>query len=655
MTFIGNGSLVLALILCVYTFICFVLGIENKNSKLLLSGRGAAMSVAFLTSVASIIFIYFLMTGNFQVKYVYQYTSKDLPIFYKFAAFWAGNAGSLLLWTLLLSIYTAVVSFSLRKVFNKYVAYAVIVLVMINIYFLGISTFVTNPFELLPVKPDDGSGLNPLLQNPGMVFHPLTLYLGYVGFTVPFAFAMSALITKKVDDWWIKTTRRWTVWAWLFLSLGNLFGAQWAYVELGWGGYWAWDPVENSSFMPWLTATAFVHSIIIQERKNMLKVWNMFLIVATYLLTIFGTFLTRSGVYASIHSFSDSSLGIIFLGYIIVVGLFSVGLIFSRLKLLKEQRSFESYISKESSFLFNNLLLVGGAFAVFWGTNFPIISEAIRGVKVAVSVPWYNQVMSPILLGVILLVGICPLIAWHKSSFENFENNFLIPTMISLIFAALGYYFLFSKKLYATIGFTISFFALITTLQEFIKGIRVRRRVVNEGYFISLWRLISKNRRRYGGYIVHIGTILIAVGIIGSNAYVVEKEVRVKIGDKITVKDYILQFNGLDMVKEGDNSVVFAKLSVEKNGKRIGVVKPEKIFYESWDQPSTEVAIYSTLLEDLYVVLEGWIENGRFVDLKININPLIVWIWIGGYILIIGSIIALWPGKGSKLNPKYIM
>ncbi|KAA0257151.1 heme lyase CcmF/NrfE family subunit [Deferribacter autotrophicus] len=655
MTFIGTSSLVIALLFCIYALICLVVGIENKNSKLLLSGRGATLSVAFLSIVASLILIYFLITGNYQIKYVYQYTNKDLPIFYKFAAFWAGNAGSLMLWTLLLTIYTAVIAFPLKRVFNKYLAYAVIVLLMINIFFLSVLIFITNPFELLPVKPADGNGLNPLLQNPGMVFHPLTLYLGYVGFTVPFAFAMSALITKKVDDWWIKTTRRWTVWAWLFLSLGNLFGAQWAYVELGWGGYWAWDPVENSSFMPWLTATAFVHSIIIQERKNMLKIWNMFLIIATYLLTIFGTFLTRSGVYASVHSFSDSSLGSVFLSYIILLAALSLGLIFHRLKLLKEQRSFESYISKESSFLFNNLLLVGGAFAVFWGTNFPIISEAIRGVKVTVSVPWYNQVMSPILLGVILLIGICPLIAWHKSSYENFKNNFLIPTILSIIFAVIGYYFIFSKKLYATIGFTISFFALITTIQEFVKGVRVRRKVVNEGYLVSLWRLISKNRRRYGGYIVHIGTILIAVGIIGSNAYKIEKEVRVKLGDEIAINDYTMKYKGLEMTKEGSNQIVFAKLKVKKNGKSIGILKPEKVFYKTWDQPSTEVAIYSTLKEDLYVALAGWINNGKYVDLMIHINPLVIWIWIGGYILIIGSIIALWPGKGAQLNPKYIL
>ena len=652
MEVIGQLSILLAFGFSIYATIIYTAGINRRNSALILSGRGAAFSVAFLVVLSSVLLWYGFLDGAYNIKYVYGYSSDDLPLIYKLTAFWAGNKGSLLLWELLLAVYTAIIALKLRKIYNKYIANATVVLLIINIFFLGLLAFIANPFETYNFMPPDGSGLNPMLQNPGMVFHPLTLYLGYVGISVPFAFAISALITKKTDDWWIRNTRKWAVWAWVFLSLGNILGGIWAYVELGWGGYWAWDPVENSSFIPWLILTAYIHSVIIQERKNMLKIWNVSLIIFAFLATLFGTFLTRSGVFASVHSFSDSPLGFYFLMFMFLVLIVSLGLMFSRMGQLTSGKEFESYISKESSFLFNNLFLVGGAFAVFLGTVFPIISEALRGVKVSVSVPWYNQIMAPILLGVVLLMGICPLIAWHKSSKRNFKVNFLVPVVLSLIFFGIIFYLLNGENLYAAIGFTICFFALFTTVQEFVKGMFARSKITGEMLLKSLALMVMKNRRRYGGYIVHIGIILITFGIIGSQVFSQEMKTRLAIGQKAEIGGYEVLYKGLEKTEIQNGTAIYANLAVFKNNKLISTARPEKVFYSNSERPFSEVSIHSTLKEDLYIVLQNWLDGGRAADFMFKINPLVIWMWIGSFILTFGGLLALWPGKGSQLNPK---
>jgi len=652
MEVIGQLSILLAFGFSIYATIIYTVGISRRNSALILSGRGAVFSLAFLVVLSSVLLWYGFLDGAYNIKYVYGYSSNDLPLIYKLTSFWAGNKGSLLLWELLLAVYTAIIAFKLRKIYNKYIANATVVLLIINIFFLGLLAFIANPFETYNFTPPDGSGLNPMLQNPGMVFHPLTLYLGYVGVSVPFAFAISALITKRTDDWWIRNTRKWAVWAWVFLSLGNILGGIWAYVELGWGGYWAWDPVENSSFIPWLILTAYIHSVIIQERKNMLKIWNVSLIIFAFLATLFGTFLTRSGVFASVHSFSDSPLGFYFLMFMFLVLVVSLGLMFSRMGHLTSGKEFESYVSKESSFLFNNLFLVGGAFAVFLGTVFPIISEALRGVKVSVSVPWYNQIMAPILLGVVLLMGICPLIAWHKSSKTNFKVNFLLPVILSLSFFGVIFYFLEGEKLYAAIAFTICFFAFFTTVQEFVKGMFARSKITGEMLLKSLVLMIMKNRRRYGGYIVHIGIILITFGIIGSQAFSQEMKTRLAVGQKAEIGNYEILYKGLQKTEIQNGTAIYANLAVFKNDKFITTARPEKVFYSNSERPFSEVSIHSTLKEDLYIVLQNWLDGGKAADLMFKINPLVIWMWIGSFILTAGGLLALWPGKGSQLNPK---
>lgn len=652
MEVIGQFCILLAFGFSIYATLTYTVGISRKNSALILSGRGASLSLALLIAFSSLLLWYAFVNGDYSIKYVYGYSNEDLPLVYKLTAFWAGNKGSLLLWELLLSVYTAIIAFRLKKIYNKYVANATVVLLILNIFFLGLLAFIADPFETYNFTPPDGSGLNPMLQNPGMVFHPLTLYLGYVGISVPFAFAVSALITKNTDDWWIKNTRSWAVWAWLFLSLGNILGGIWAYVELGWGGYWAWDPVENSSFIPWLILTAYIHSVIIQERKNMLKIWNVSLIIFAFLATLFGTFLTRSGVFASVHSFSDSPLGSYFLMFMVLVLVVSFGLMFSRIGQLTSGKDFESYVSKESSFLFNNLFLVGGAFAVFLGTVFPIVSEALRGVKVSVSVPWYNQIMAPILLGVVLLLGVCPLIAWHKSSIRNFKDNFLIPLIVSLLFFIAIFAFFGGKYLYAAVGFTICFFALFTTLQEFVKGMFARSKITKEMPLKSLVLMTFKNRRRYGGYIVHIGIILITVGVIGSQVFSKEVNERLVIGKKANFGNYEIRYKGLGKTEITNGTAIYANLSVFENGRFVTTARPEKVFYGENDRPNSEVFIHSTLKEDLYIVLQSWLEGGKAVDLMLKINPLVKWMWIGSFVLIMGAVMALWPGKGSQLNPK---
>lgn len=651
---IGYFSLLLAIAVSIYTIAAYIIAIKTDNCRLRASANGGVAAILLLTTIASVVLFYFLATSDFSIKYVYDYTSKNLPILYKLSAFWAGNAGSLLLWAWLLAIYTAVVTFLTRGQ-EENIPYVNTILVLNNLFFLILLVFIANPFTKIPggMSPVEGKGLNPMLQNPGMIFHPVTLYLGYVGFAVPYAYAIAALITKKVGDTWIKVTRRWTVIAWLFLSLGNLYGAQWAYVELGWGGFWAWDPVENASFMPWLTGTAFLHSVMIQERKDMLKIWNMALIIITYILTLFGTFLVRSGVLQSVHSFNNSGLGTWFLLFMCLALAVSLYFLTSRINLLKQARQFESYISKESSFLINNLLLVGSAFAILWGTVFPLISEAIRGVRVTVSVPYFNKVNAPILLAMIFVMGVCPLIAWRRSSLKNLLNNFMWPLLLAVISGVALYFYLPGQELYGALAYAINIFVLFTIFQEFYRGMRVRHRATGEAYPLVLIRLMVRNRRRYGGYIIHLGIILIALAVVGTGAYKQEVTQQVSVGEKIVIDDYTLTFNGLRQRLEGENTVVYADISVDKGGTNIGALTPENVFYKTWDQPSSEVAIHGTLAEDLYVALASWKDKGRTATFKVHINPLMSWMWIGGYILVLGTIFALWPGRGSRLGPKY--
>jgi cytochrome c-type biogenesis protein CcmF len=648
----SNATIYIGFAIAIYSLLIMTYGISTKNQKFINSGKGGVIALLVTASIAMITLLYLLGTSAFEYKYVSDYTSSDLPLIYKLTALWAGNSGSLLLWTFFLTLYTVMVTFSRKMKGNPMVPYIASILLANGVFFFFILGFVANPFEILSQTPVEGRGLNPMLQNPGMIIHPVTLYLGYVGLAVPFAFAMAALILKNTDDYWIKMTRRWTIIAWLFLSLGNIFGGQWAYVELGWGGYWAWDPVENASFMPWLTATAFLHSVMIQERKNMLKIWNISLIVTSYALTLFGTFLVRSGVLTSVHAFADSNLGLYFLIFMGVAVIGAMYVLMSRYNLIKRSTGqFTSYVSKESSFLINNLLLVGSAFAVFWGTIFPLVSEAVRGTKVTVGIPFFNTVQAPILLSMMFVMAVCPLLAWQRSTIKNLKKNFLIPAIVCVVGMVLMVV-LGIQKAWAVIGYGVIILLFMTHYFEFYRGVKARRKMTGENPLVALYRLMTKNRRRYGGYMVHFGIAFITMGIIGSQNYDLETMKTIQIGQSIEIKDYKLVYEKLDQRREGINDIVYADLTVFKNGEKLGNFEPEKVFYGNWEQPSTEPAISSTALEDLYIVLSAWEDDGRATFI-VKVNPMMNWMWAGSFLIVIGSLFAVWNGKHGNITPRY--
>ncbi|MFE8703342.1 heme lyase CcmF/NrfE family subunit [Cytobacillus sp. FJAT-54145] len=648
MYLIGNIALILGLIISLYSIVAYMIGIKSKSNKWLESARGGVLSITFVTGICTFLLLYILGTSQFQYKYVASYTNLDLPIVYKLTAFWAGNAGSLLLWTFLLSVYIGMVVLSKKKQ-NIMVPYVAIILLLNIAFFYLVMLLSGNPFEMTDKIPADGKGLNPMLQHPGMILHPVTLYLGYVGLAVPFAYAIAALLLKKMDAEWIKLTRRWTLVAWLFLTLGNIIGGWWAYLELGWGGYWAWDPVENASFMPWLTVSAFLHSMMIQERKGMLRTWNLVLIILSYVLTLFGTFLVRSGILTSVHAFGDGNLGTYFLIFMSFMILLSIYVVASRYQLIKKESvPIDSYFSKESSFLLNNFILIAATFAVFWGTMYPLISETFTGTKINVGPPYFNKVMAPIFLSLILLMAICPLITWQKAALDRFIKNTLPPLVAGTVFGVI-LLIIGVRGTFAIIGLSTTFFMFAVHLLEFWRGMMARRKATKEGFLQAAVRLTMKNQRRYGGYIVHIGIAVLAVGVISSHAYSQEVMKTVNTGETITIGDYELTFNELTETTRNNNGIVYADISVVYKGEDIGKIKPEKIFYETWPEPSTEVAIKTNWSQDLYLVLSSW-ENKDKVTFVVKVNPFVSWIWLGGIIMVVGTAVALIGGKTSTIR-----
>lgn len=639
---IGYIALFLALTVSLYSAIAYVIGGRGREGVLLTSARNALLAACGLITISVAALLYALVTHDFQIAYVHAYTDRSMSLGYLLSALWAGNDGSLLFWGWLLSIFAAVLVLQKRIIGNELVPYASAVVMFTQTFFLIVSLFVANPFEKLLFVPADGRGLNPLLENPGMFFHPPTLLLGYVGLTIPFAFAMSALLTRRLGDEWLIVIRRWTLIAWLFLAIGNLFGAWWAYVELGWGGYWAWDPVENASFMPWLVATAFLHSIMMQRRRGILKIWNMMLVILTFVLAILGTFLTRSGLLSSVHTFAESPLlGYMFLGFIGLALLGAFGLVYYRSRELRSEAEMEALVSRESTFLLNNLLLVGATFAVFVGTFFPVLSEAVRGVKISVGPPFFNQVNTPIFLATILLAGICTLIGWRQASLKNLLRNFLAPMVIAIVIG-IALFAAGMRSAGGLITFAIASFVLTTILFEWFRGSRARHRTKGENYLKAFIGLIGANRPRYGGYMVHTGVVLIAIGVAGSSLFDVSKEVSLKPGDSMTINQYSLTFDRLDKFSTETRDIVTTTISVSNAGKPIGRLTPEKYFHRNYDQPVTEVAIRSTLREDLYIILVDSDEDGT-TAFKVIVNPLVRWIWIGGIVIVVGGLFAFWP------------
>ncbi len=649
MPHLGYVATTLALALAVYAAVVAVVGAQRRMAELVASARNAAFGVTGLITLAVIIIEYLLITGHYQTKYVYEVSNRAAPLFYRVTALWGGQNGSLLFWAWLMSIFAASVLFKKWGAMRVMMPYVIAVTQITLAFFLGLVVFVANPFEQLAVFPDDGTGLNPLLRHFGMIIHPPVLYIGFVAFVIPYAFAIAALVTRQTGDLWIRTTRRWSLTAWLFLSLGILLGGWWAYDVLGWGGYWGWDPVENASFIPWLVATPFLHSVMMQENRGMLKRWNMALIILTFSLVIEGTFLTRSGVINSVHTFAQSAIGPLFLGFIGFMFIGSFYLFISRWDDLKSDTELDSMVSRESFFLLNNLIFIGLAVVVWWGTHFPLFSEALLGEKIVVGPPFFEQSTAPLWAIVVLLMGVAPLVPWRRASLKRMSEALLWPTAAGLVVMALLYMVVGIKIFGALLGFGLCAFTLATTLIEYFRGVRARHRSKGESYPLALSRLVARNRRRYGGYLIHIGVILVAIGVVGSRFYQVETQRNLAVGESMTISSefigtYELTYLGLrEGASPDDRIITEAVLDVTFNGQAAGALVPLREFFVLQQQPMTIPDKRSTLADDLYVILAGWEGRGETATFKAYINPLVNWLWIGGFVFIIGTIVAAWP------------
>jgi cytochrome c-type biogenesis protein CcmF len=566
-------------------------------------------------------------------------------------ALWGSLEGSLLLWEWLLSLFTLSVVLAYRRKLREMMPYVVAVLMTVAAFFLYIMVVPADPFRAQFPVPADGRGLNPLLLTTSMIFHPVFLYLGFVGFTIPFAFAMGALITGRVDEEWIIAARRWTVTAWYFLTVGVLIGGWWAYTTLGWGGYWAWDPVENASIMPWLLGTAFLHSVMLQEHRKMLKTWNLTLIIMTFAMTMFGTFLTRSGIVSSVHAFSNSSLGAYFLIFIGLVLLFALSALVYRMDSLRGEAELDSMLSRETTFLANNIVLVVIAFTIFLGTIFPVLAEAVRGVKVSVGAPFFNKVNVPLAYALLLLMGIGPLIAWRRSSWDQLKRNFTYPVAAAGVAVVAS--LLWTHNPYALTSFALCSFVTGTIVFEFYKGVYARRKLApGTSVARALWTLFTRNRRRYGGFVVHFGIVLIMLGITASSNFAVEKEVTLTRGESVHVGGYDLRYEGMRTQDEVYREVVWTDFTVLRGGRELTRLSPGKSFHPNQQQPIAQVGIRSTPWEDLYMVLGSVEPDGGSATLKIMVNPMVMWIWLGGLTITLGALITMIPSRRTSAAPR---
>src|SRR5437879_1181984 len=656
MTVLGGLCLWIAFLVGIWGALAGFVGGRQGRRDLEQSARHAvfAMCVALWVAVAALEWA--LFQHDFNVEYVASYTSRNLPIFYTWSALYAGQKGSLLFWASVLSLFGSLAMVLTSRRHRALLPYVAGVVCTVATFFISVMLFgQANPFHRLAYTPLDGSGLNPQLQNPGMVFHPPMLYLGYISITIPFAFAMAALLSKRLDVDWLVAIGKWTLLSWLFLSVGICLGMWWAYVELGWGGYWAWDPVENASLLPWLTMTAFLHSVMIQEQRGMLKKWNLALIIGSWLLSIFGTFITRSGVISSVHSFTQSSVGYFFLAFLIVSGVASFALYANRLPLLTAEARLESMVSREASFLFNNLLLLGIAYSAVGAPMFPILSELVQGTKVTVGPPFFNQVNIPLGLALLGLTGIGPLIAWRRASLPNLQRQFAVPVTVG-VFTALVLLVGGMRDFYALMAIALGAFVAATVVQEFARGTRARHRQYDEPYALALGRLLGRNRRRYGGYIVHTGMVILFIAFAGM-AFKTETEATLRPGESTVRKSpygwtYTFPHPGVSQYDALNRQVTAATLEIARDGKRLGVLTTEKRQHvdglgRPTFQPSTEVGIRSDLREDLYVVLAGLVNGTEQAVFRFTINPLVWWVWYGGMIVALGGLIVMWPGGGS--------
>lgn len=631
---LGYIALVLALTLSAYGIVAPVLGVHFNNWNLVRSTQWSMALTFALTATASAVLIHGFIISDFSIAYVYGHSSSDMPLFYKVTAFWGGMDGSLLLWALVQSFFAAIVAFRYQYTNRQIIPYVLTTLNFILLFLFVLLVGWSNPLAPQLVAQVEGRGLNPLLQNPGMVIHPPSLYLGYIGFSIPFAFALGGLMRGQLGIDWIMTTRRWTLMSWFFLTLGLILGGQWAYEELGWGGYWAWDPVENAAFMPWLTGTAFLHSVMIQEKRNMLKVWNIVLIMITFALSILGTFLTRSGIVNSVHSFAQSEIGPAFLAFLAFMLLFTLTFLFRRLSILESEHTMESVFCKENAFLAQNVMFLGIAFTVLLGTTFPLLAEAVRGTKLSIQAPFFNTVTAPMGYLLFFLMGVGTLIAWRRSSLDNLRKNFLKPILIASLAMPILLVFV-SFKWEAYLIFWIAFFVLSTIAIELVKATQIKCNQLSVSWPQALILVVARNSRRYGGLLIHFGVVLMFLGFAG-NFYKHEKDITLLPGQPKTINNYTFNFTKVDEFAVLNATHRAALIEVTRNGKPLETLKPAKSYYPTQPEPLTEVEIRRFLFEDLYVVFASENVSDNSVTLKVYINPMVGFAWAALPIFVLG-------------------
>ncbi len=665
---LGYGALFITFLVSLYGVGAAVYGVRKNAPAWVDSARNAMLLTFPLLTLAAFSLIYLLVNGHYEVEFVASVTSDSMPTYLKVTALWGGQAGSLVFWVWLMSAFASAVTLRKWERDREFLPWVIVVSLATLAFFLVMIIFFENPFARIWSVPlgnpvvamfppagaqlltqADGRGLNPLLRHPGMIIHPPMLYLGFVSFVIPYAFAIAALVTGRTDDRWIRITRRWTLIAWLFLSLGLILGGRWAYDVLGWGGYWGWDPVEIAAFMPWLTGTAFLHSVMIQEKRGMLKHWNMVLIILTYDLVIFGTFLTRSGVLSSVHAFAQSAIGPLFFVFIGLTFITSISLLLYRWNDLKAEAHMTSLFSREALFLLNNLLFIAILVVCFWGVIFPLISELATGQKVTVGPPFYERATAPLFAGLLLLMGIAPLAAWRHSTFQTLGKAAWKPSLISFVTPV---YALAAgvREFPALLGFWLVSFVVFVTLSEYWRGALARHKKSNESLPVALWRLIGRNRRRYGGYVIHLGVVLMAIGIIGIELFQTETQGTLAQGEQMSLGKYSISFDSLAVfdTKDGRN-VARAVVSVYKDGRYVGELHPRRDFYYESQQPMTIPGVRSTMEDDFYVLLVDWQPvSTAGATFKIYHNPLVNWLWLGGLVFILGTLIAAWPDKDPE-------
>lgn len=651
---LGHFALVAAWIVCMYGLVIGIVAARSGRASAVRSAQNAVLLTAFFSALTLGSLAYAFVTHQYRYTYVWQHSNTEMPWYYLISSVWGGMDGSMLLWAGFMSFYAASAILQVEAAPERLARWLAPVLSGATGFFLTVVVFFTNPFRLVPAGSmiADGNGLNPLLQNPSMLIHPPMLYAGFTGFVVPCAFCFAALISGSLGDQWILLTRRWTLIAWGFLTTGIILGGNWAYIELGWGGFWAWDPVENASFFPWLTGTAYLHSVMVQERKGMLKIWNASLCLLTYLFAVFGTFLTRSGIVQSVHAFADTDVGEVFLYYIVLVAILSTVLIVYRRKELRPDRALDSYFSREAAFLYNNLALLAICFATLWGVMFPVLSEAITGKKSVVGPPFFNQVNVPLFLFLLFLMGVGPLIAWRRASWSSMVKTFAKPFSVGLLVSVVCIWFDSTRPL-ASLAFGLSTFVIATVEAEFRRGVRARRELVGKAGGVVA--LVRRKPRRYGGFLVHLGVAIMAIAITASMAYKVEKDLTIAVGQKAVVGRYALTLEELRIEKQRNYEALISRVRVEDaaSGSFLKTLEPERRFYTRNEETTTEVAIRMTPRDDLYLALAGSETAGAAKDesdprklpaiFKVFINPLQVWLWFGGIVVLFGTVILIGP------------